>query len=415
MDGWKAYCIFRVLKLTHGWEQAMNRSVLVVVDDDPAITEGLAAGLYGETRTIVTCHSVEAAELMVEEMHPAAVISDIQLSGRFDFDGLRLLQYAAVHSPETVVVLMSGALADGLGAEAERQGAVAFLQKPFSLDDLEHLLESRLPEASPNGWRSREDVDVIRIPMLDDIISGDTLFARFQPIVNLGDHGQSAHGYESLIRLLTDSPLANPVALFRYATRSQKLFELDLACIDRGMRFGQVLAAQGYLFVNVHPQSFEQWDVLERTILSSQERYGLSPSGIVLEITEQIGFNATAETFAGFERLRKLGFRFALDDVGAGFSHLEYVDRIKPSYLKISQQLGSGFETDPTRVKIVRNVVSLAKELDCKVILEGVETVGTDAAAADMGIEFAQGFLYSRAVDASTLAMTQPHASGAQN
>ncbi len=378
----------------------MNRSVLVVVDDDPAITEGLAAGLYGATRTIVTCHSVEAAELMVEEMHPSAVISDIQLSGRFDFDGLRLLQYASEHSPETVVVLMSGALADGLGAEAERRGAVAFLQKPFSLDDLERLLESRLPAASSNGWRSRDDEDVIRIPMIEDIIESESLFARFQPIVSLQDGGR-AHGYESLIRLLTPSPLTNPVALFSYAARSQKLFELDLACIDRGMRYGSVLAPQGRLFVNVHPQSFEKWDRLESTILSSQERYGLSPEGIVLEITEQVSFHADASTFAGFERLRSLGYRFALDDVGAGFSHLEYVDRIKPSYLKISQQLGSGFETDPTRIKIVRNVVSLAKELDCQVILEGVETAETAAAASDMGIELAQGYLYSQAVDAA--------------
>lgn len=379
-----------------------HRSVLLVVDDDPVVTEGLAAGLYSDARTIVTCQTVEAAELIVEEMHPLAVISDIQLSGRFDFDGLRLLSHIALHSPETMVVLMSGARTDGLAAEAERRGARAFLQKPFGLDEIEILLPAAIGAASSNGNGSGTDQDVMRIPSIDDIIESESLFARYQPIVSLQGDGR-AHGYESLIRLLTPSPLMNPVALFRYAARSQKLVELDLACIDRGMRYGSVLAPQGHLFVNVHPHSFEKWDRLERTILTSQERYGLSPGGIVLEITEQVGFNANAATFAGFERLRNLGFRFALDDVGAGFSHLEYVDRIRPSYLKISQQLGSGFENDPTRVKIVRNVVSLAKELDCQVILEGVETAETAAAASDMGIELAQGYLYSQVVDASQL------------
>ncbi len=379
----------------------MNRNVLLVVDDDPAVTEGLAAGLYGSTRTIVTCQTVEAAEVIVEEMHPSAVISDIQLSGRFDFDGLRLMSHVALHSPETAVVLMSGSGTDGLAAEAARRGALAFLQKPFGLDEIEKLLTSANTQSiTGNGFR--QDEDVIRIPLMEDIIASESLFARFQPIVDLQTDGR-AHGYESLIRFITPSPLANPVALFRYAARSQKLVDLDLACIDRGMRYGCVLALQGYLFVNVHPNSFERWDSLEKAILSSQEGYGLTPGGIVLEITEQVGFDANAATFAGFERLRNLGFRFALDDVGAGFSHLEYVDRIKPSYLKISQQLGSGFETDATRIKIVRNVVSLAKELDCQVILEGVETAETAAAARDMGIELAQGYLYSQAVDAAQL------------
>lgn len=378
----------------------MNRAVVLVVDDDPAVTEGLAAGLYGETRTIVTCQTVEAAELIVEEMHPSAVISDIQLSGRFDFDGLRLLSHITLHSPETAVVLMSGARTDGLAAEAERLGAWAFLEKPFGLDEIEALLLTAAGNVPSMGKVFRQNEDVIRIPLIEEIIKSETLFARFQPIVDLQGDGR-AHGYESLIRLLTSSPLANPVALFRYAARSNMLVELDLACIDRGMRYGRVLASQGPLFVNVHPSSFEKWDILERTILSCQERYGLSPSGIVLEITEQVGFNANAATFEGFARLRDLGFRFALDDVGAGFSHLEYVDRIKPSHLKISQQLGSGFETDSTRIKIVRNVVALAKELDCQVILEGIETTETAVAARDLGIELGQGYLYSEAVDAS--------------
>lgn len=380
----------------------MSRSVLVVVDDDPVVTEALAAGLYADSRTIVVCNTVEAAELIVEEALPEAVISDIQLAGRFDFDGLRLLTHIATHSPDTAVVLMSGARADGLADEATRRGALAFLQKPFGLDEIEEVLLKKIRHLHRANGRFSSDAPVIRIPSLDEMLEGQLLFARFQAIVDLREPDERRYGFESLIRADISTPLANPVALFRYAQRCGRLFDLDMACIDRGMRDSKPLAGKGLLFINVHPLSFDRPEILEQTILSAQERYGLSPGQIVLEITEQVQISLRDSTFACCKRLRNAGFRFALDDVGAGFSHLEHVAGISPSYLKISQQLGTGFESDATRMKVVRNVVALAKELDCEVILEGVETAATAEAARDIGISLAQGYYYSRPAEASS-------------
>jgi len=55
-----------------------------------------------------------------------------------------------------------------------------------------------------------------------------------------------------------------------------------------------------------------------------------------------------------------------------------------------------GFETDPTRTKIVRNILALAQSFSCDVILEGIETESTAAAAEALGIRYGQGYYFGR-------------------
>ena len=122
---------------------------------------------------------------------------------------------------------------------------------------------------------------------------------------------------------------------------------------------------------------------------------------IVLEITEQASLNdrpAALDTIAG---LRELGLRFAFDDFGVAHSHLPLIGAIKPAFLKISQDFGTDFENDPTRTKIILNVLSLARDFDSALILEGIERESTARAAADLGIPLGQGYLFGRPDDAA--------------
>jgi EAL domain-containing protein (putative c-di-GMP-specific phosphodiesterase class I) len=100
--------------------------------------------------------------------------------------------------------------------------------------------------------------------------------------------------------------------------------------------------------------------------------------------------------------LKKEGVRFAFDDVGIAYSHLPYLDSVRPSFLKISQEFGTGFEADPTKTKIVRNLLSLATDFECDLVLEGIETADTAITAADLGIKYGQGYYFARPAEAST-------------
>lgn len=370
---------------------------ILLIDDDRIITEGLGAGLRRGGRTIITCNDIESAELIVENLHPSHVVSDVRLSGEFAFEGLDFVRFVRRHAPDSQVVLMSGQASDAMLQEGSERGAVAFLRKPFSLRELDAVLDGAEPlsDSSPAG-----DRPIIRVPLFDDLVTGEDLRPMFQPIVSL-DESRRVIGYESLARLRTESPLRNPELLFRYAARKQRVSDLELACLDATMRAGASLPDEALIFMNIHPLAFQEGPRLIQHLENGLASNGLSASRFVLEITEQASLpsgSGVAETLAA---IRSLGMRFAFDDVGVAYSHLPYIDLVRPSFLKISQDFGSGFEIDESRTKIVKNIASLATDFGCQTILEGIEEPATARAAELLNIPLGQGYLFGRPMEMS--------------
>jgi EAL domain-containing protein (putative c-di-GMP-specific phosphodiesterase class I) len=361
---------------------------VVIVDDDPVIAEALAMILERRGREVIVCSDVESAEITIERVPVAGVITDVRLSSPFRFEGLDFINHIRRHSPESVIVLMTGAKTDELEREAIARGAAAVLSKPFDTA----LLDALLPEPT-----STDEGRITRMLELDAIVSGTKLFPLLQPIVSLAQPPFAPFGYESLARCDTSSILALPDALFDYAHRKGRVAELELACIQA--TFAQcgsrLTSTSAQLFINLHPSVIVNErlpDVLEEARAAA----GIAPERVVLEITEQESLGDAVLVARQCAGLRNLGYAFALDDVGVAYSHLTLVDEIRPSFLKISQHFGTSFETDATRTKIVHNILSLAHELGCGLVLEGIETVETRDAAREAGIPFGQGYLFGR-------------------
>lgn len=135
-------------------------------------------------------------------------------------------------------------------------------------------------------------------------------------------------------------------------------------------------------------------DDLPRFVQEKVRAANVPLNSSVLEITEQGSLG---------EGHRNAGVRLALDDVGIVYSHLGSIEKIRPKFLKVSQHFGAGFEMDKTKLKIVRNILSLADDFGCELILQGVETKSTAIAAREMGIKYGQGYYFSAPVDASAL------------
>lgn len=372
--------------------------LVLVLDDDVMVTEGLAAGLERDDRTVITCNDVESAELIVERMHPSHIVADIRISGPFSHEGLDFIRFAKRHAPETRIILISGDAPESLQLEASERGAVAFLQKPFEVRELNATIDmmtcSALSSTGDYG-------PVIRMPLLDDILSSGNLHSFFQPIVRLGSR-KSILGYEALARFRSESPMRNPDMMFKYAGRKKRIAELEFACIDIALREGAGLASTGLLFLNIHPDVFISGTGLRNALVSHSETAGVSPDRVVLEITEQSALSGAPAVLTTISELRKLGFRFAFDDIGVAYSHMPLIDHVRPSFLKISQDFGTAFEVDSTRTKIVTNLLSLARDFDCELILEGIEHQATADAAAALGIPFGQGYFFGHPADAST-------------
>ena len=375
-----------------------THQIVLVLDDDQMITDGLAAGLARTGRTLITANDVESGEMVVEWLKPSHVVSDVRLTGTFGYEGLDFIRFVKRLSPDTRVILMTGDAPDALQLEASERGAVGFLQKPFDVTELDSTLNLMAPPrtGSPD-WPA-----VIRIPLLDELLADRSLSSVFQPIVRIANREQL--GYEALARCSSDSPFRNPETLFKYATRKQRVLDLEIACVRNSIRAGSELAQKAPLFLNTHPSVFSSGNRFYDAVVGEAKGANVSLNRLVLEITEQGSITDERSALQTIERLREQGVRFAFDDVGVSYSHLPLIGKVRPSFLKISQHFGTGFEQDPTKTKIVRNLIALANEFGCELIIEGVESEATANAAMSLGVKYGQGFWFAVPAEANTFA-----------
>lgn len=364
---------------------------ILLVDDDAAITEALSITLEADGRRIILCSDVDAAEVALSHFPVTHLVTDLQFSGDFGFEGLHFLGRVRNLAPRCRVVLMTGQLTDALRNAALANGAAAVLGKPFTTDELEEIL------GTPQSTTPSE---VIRIPFIEEILGGDDLFAAFQPIVRLTPDGASMFAFEALMRVRGSWLPGGPVMLFEYAQRRDKLAELNILAMTRAIEEATTLPANAAIFINIDPLTFTS-SRLAPALFEVAARTGIALDRIVLEVTERSAFVDDERAGDAFDALREAGVRFALDDHGSAYSHLSQIQRIRPSFIKISNTFGTGFERDETKERIVRHTLALARDFGCETILEGIESGDTVRAAFDAGVPLAQGFHFSRARAAS--------------
>src|SRR4028119_2132423 len=104
-----------------------SRQCILLVDDDSGITEALSYTLERPGRTLVLCSDVESAEIALERFPVTHLVTDVQFSGKFGFEGLHFLNRVHLRLPECRIVLITGYATEQLREEAIREGASAVL------------------------------------------------------------------------------------------------------------------------------------------------------------------------------------------------------------------------------------------------------------------------------------------------
>ena len=367
----------------------IDREIILLIDDESTITDALAMLLERRGRTTIVCSDIESAEMALDRYAVTHMVTDVQFSSAYGFEGLHFIGRIRARLPECRIVLMTGRATHDLRATALTWGADAVLSKPFEIDELESA--SGLATGDGEG----ADYEVVRIPSLDQIFKGRMLRSAFQPIVALRDGGSEVFGYEALARVNGEWAGGGAAALFEYSARRGRLADLNVAALTCAIESASSVPGHAALFVNLDPTAFVTHD-LPGVIRAAALRSGLSLSRLVLEITERSAFADAAAVTPIFDELRAEGVRFALDDHGSAYSHLAIVSRLRPSFVKISQTFGTDLERDPARERIVAHIASLARDFGCRTVLEGIESRETALLAATLGIELGQGFYYGR-------------------
>jgi EAL domain-containing protein (putative c-di-GMP-specific phosphodiesterase class I) len=228
-------------------------------------------------------------------------------------------------------------------------------------------------------------------PVLDDVLGSRGVRSVFQPIVQL-DTGRVV-AYEALARG-PEGPLQRPDLLFGAARAAGRLAELDELCraaaFEGAVREG--LLAPLTVFVNVEPE------VLDTAPLADLLRIAEGAPGslrVVMEITERALAARPAELLRTVERVRRLGWGIALDDVGADPMSLSFMPLLRPDVVKLDLRLvqeGPG----PDVAQIMNAVNAYAEESGAVLLAEGIEDDAHLTMAQALGATLGQGWLFGR-------------------
>src|SRR5690606_19912675 len=125
-------------------------------------------------------------------------------------------------------------------------------------------------------------------------------------------------------------------------------------------------------------------------------RSGATPSGLLLELTENVLLSDTDDTVARLGELRRLGARLAIDDFGTGYSSLRYLRQLPVDILKIDRALVAGADGGLADATIVASVTDLGHALGLQIVAEGIETGAQHRALCELGVDSGQGYLLGR-------------------
>jgi EAL domain-containing protein (putative c-di-GMP-specific phosphodiesterase class I) len=226
-----------------------------------------------------------------------------------------------------------------------------------------------------------------------EVIYNRRIRIAFQPIVEILQ--RKAMGHEALSRGPRGSDMESPLVLFDVAERHGLVEELDRSCRLQTFQDWEDFGDSGRLFINIIPSTIRDPSFLGRGIIDALGTH-LSPQLVTLEITErQIikNLNLYRESMRDFT---EMGFTFAIDDLGAGYSSLESLVNLGASYLKIDMGLVRDVHQKQISQQVVKAIADLGAGVGATVIAEGIETEEEAETIVKLGVRYGQGYLFGR-------------------
>ena len=363
-----------------------HERILLVVFDAQELVK-LSTILSETGAEIIACREAEAAQALLSQIKPQILISDLSFPPLYGGEGIKLVQHVKARIPNVVNI--------GLAHPSEEQLEQLFCRtkgklftRPFASEALIDFILS-IRAAKPNAVGK-----VHHISLLDDFLRSNSIDSVLQPIVGIRkDNDGQILGVESLARPRSSESLWNPEMLFDYADRKDKTYETDLICIRAALSEANNLSAGLRLFINVRPRSVTH-DGFALRIAAMAKEYNFNAQQIIFELTEQQTIANLQEFNRSLQDVREQGFGLAIDDFGAGYANLEWLQCLKPDFLKLSGVFSNNLDKDASKQVIVRAATQMARRLDIPTILENIERAEELEKARALGIDFGQGYLF---------------------
>ncbi|MFA7382566.1 MAG: bifunctional diguanylate cyclase/phosphodiesterase [Desulfurivibrionaceae bacterium] len=216
----------------------------------------------------------------------------------------------------------------------------------------------------------------------------------FQPIFDLATGTILAH--EMLMRIpTTGDTVLNAGEFIEAAGRIGLLPRLDQLLMQKAYENANADGYHGKLFINLTPKSLIIPEFMPN-ILELTKRYEIDPNRIVFEVTERDTVRNMAMLQKFVAHMKSLGFQFAVDDFGSGYSSFKYLKLFPIDYIKIEGEFIRNMLEDVEYMAYTKSIVTLARELKVKTVAEYVEDARILEACRTLGIDYAQGYHVGR-------------------
>ena len=374
--------------------EPLGPAAILVTDDDDAVRRLMARFLRDAGHEVLLARDGAEALKIYGEKPVDLIVSDISMP---NMDGVTLLRRVREQNEDIPFILLAGAPSANTAIDALRFHATEYLPKPVEaqqlLDSVNHALGlNRLAKIrrealslyqernSAHGEASRRELNFGRAVA--------AVYMVYQPIVSWSR--REPFGYEALVRS-SDTSMPHPGALFDAAEELGRIHDLGRQirskCAEPLLR----ARADRSLFVNLHTE-----ELLDSSLFDPDSQLARLSQQVILEITERAKLESVGSVRERIARLREMGFRIAIDDIGAGYSGLNSFAMIQPDIVKLDITLVRDVDSDPVKRKLVRVLGDLCRDLGILVVAEGVETPAERDTLVELGCDLLQGYLFAR-------------------
>ncbi|MEY4582135.1 MAG: hypothetical protein RL701_6838 [Pseudomonadota bacterium] len=367
---------------------------MLVVDDEVHVRQVMVRMLINAGYHVTTANDGEEALRLLDSSPVDLIVTDLAMPKA---DGMTVLRTVREKNLELPVLLVAGAPTTESAIRAVRWRATEYLTKPLEPDTFIDAVRRALGMYRLAALR-REALELAQIQSgaaNDTRILGErfdramgALYMVYQPIVSWSR--RAPFGYEALVRS-AESTLPHPGAIFEAAEHLARTAELGRRIRAQCGGPLETADADVTLFVNLHSR-----DLLDDALYDPRAPLTPWASRTVLELTERVALDTISDIVQRIAHLRSLGYRIAVDDIGAGYSGLNSFATVQPDFVKLDITLVRGLNNDPVRRRLVQLLAELCSDLGIFVVAEGVETEPERDALVELGVDLLQGYLFAR-------------------
>ncbi|MEQ8454951.1 MAG: EAL domain-containing protein [Sandaracinaceae bacterium] len=365
---------------------------VLFVDDDADILRTFGRFMRAKGHEIQLAASVAGALAVIEREQIEAVVTDLSMPGA---NGLELIRAIRERDVDLPVIVVTGQPDVESASEAVELRAFRYFTKPVDVERLHEALRRavttyRLVNVRRRAAEThRSEQDGASAEVERRFRSGmEGLWMAYQPLVAADT--LETFGFEALLRT-NEKTISHPGVFLEMAARLGTLHQLGRMTRSRAATDVMLRLEQGMLFVNLSAA-----DLADPNLFSADAPLSRIASRVVLELTEREGLEGVVDVGERVAELRRLGFKIAIDDLGAGYSALSYFASLEPELVKLDMSLVRDIDQRPVKQRTVLSLVQLAHSLGIEVVAEGVETPAECKVLRSLECDYLQGFLFAR-------------------